>query len=140
MMWKEKYRIGVDLIDDQHRELFQRVSDFLQSVQQKGDWEQKTDKVKETLEFMQNYVVEHFEDEEAYQRQIKYPEYEEHKEIHAKFRAMINQYAVRFEEEGFTQELVQEFGGKLMTWLIMHVAASDQKIGAWVREQGGEGQ
>ena len=53
---------------------------------------------------------------------------------------MINQYAVRFEEEGFTQELVQEFGGKLMTWLIMHVAASDQKIGAWVREQGGEGQ
>ena len=85
-------------------------------------------------------MVEHFEDEEAYQRQIKYPEYEEHKENHAKFRAMINQYAVRFEEEGFTQELVQEFGGKLMTWLIMHVAASDQKIGAWVREQGGEGQ
>ena len=63
MMWKEKYRIGVDLIDDQHRELFQRVSDFLQSVQQKGDWEQKTDKVKETLEFMQKYVAEHVEDE-----------------------------------------------------------------------------
>ncbi|MDI9418646.1 MAG: hypothetical protein QM399_00480 [Bacillota bacterium] len=32
MMWKEKYRIGVEAIDNQHRELFQRVSDFLMSA------------------------------------------------------------------------------------------------------------
>ena len=53
---------------------------------------------------------------------------------------MINGYAERFEAEGFTQELVQEFGGMLMTWLIMHVAATDQNIGAWVKEQGGGSQ
>lgn len=139
-MWKDKYRIGVELIDTQHQELFKRVSDFLQSVQEKGDWEEKTAAVRETLEFMQNYVVEHFNDEEEYQREINYPGYEEHKEIHTRFRAMINGYAERFESEGFTQELVQEFGGKLMTWLIMHVAATDQKIGAWVKEQGGGSQ
>lgn len=66
MMWKDKYRIGVELIDTQHQELFKRVSDFLQSVQEKGDWEEKTAAVRETLEFMQNYVVEHFNDEEEY--------------------------------------------------------------------------
>ncbi|HHX18374.1 MAG TPA: hemerythrin, partial [Clostridium sp.] len=27
MMWKDKYKIGVELIDKQHEELFRRVSD-----------------------------------------------------------------------------------------------------------------
>ncbi len=137
MMWKETYKIGVDLIDTQHKELFHRVYDFIQSVQQKGEWEEKLAKVKDTLTFMQNYVVEHFEDEEEYQRKINYPHYEEHKAIHGRFREMINNYAKRFKQENYTQEIVQEFGGKLMTWLIMHVAATDQQIGAYVRQQGG---
>lgn len=137
-MWKDKYKIGVDLIDEQHKELFQRVSDFLRSVQSVGDWDDKSGKVKETMDFMQNYVVEHFADEEVYQQEISYPEYEEHKAIHDRFRSMVNSYADRFESEGYSQALVQEFGGKLMTWLIMHVAATDQKLGTYVREQGGD--
>ena len=40
-MWKDKYKIGVELIDGQHRELFGRVSSFLQAVQGEGDWEVK---------------------------------------------------------------------------------------------------
>jgi len=140
MMWKEKYEIGVETVDNQHKELFHRVFDFLAAVQRKGDWSEKIPKVKETLAFMQEYVIVHFRDEEDYQLQINFPEYEEHKEVHAKFRGMINQYAVRFAEEGFTQALVQEFSGKLMTWLIVHVADMDQRIGAFVREQGGQAQ
>ena len=72
MMWKEKYRIGVDVVDNQHQELFHRVSDFLISVQRKGDWGQKIAKVKETLAFMQEYVIVHFRDEENYQLQINF--------------------------------------------------------------------
>ncbi|NLJ68517.1 MAG: hemerythrin family protein [Firmicutes bacterium] len=137
MMWKDKYKIGVELIDGQHRELFGRVSSFLQAVQGEGDWEVKLEQVKSTLQFMQNYVVEHFEAEEAFQRQIGFPEYEKHKQVHDEFKSTVNDYAETFVKEGYTQELVQELGAKLMTWLIMHVAAADQRIGAFVREQGG---
>lgn len=137
-MWKDSYKVGVELIDDQHQELFQRVSTFLKSVQAEGNWDEKLPYVKETMEFMQNYVVEHFADEEEYQLEINYPEYEEHKAIHDRFKAMVNSYADRFIAEGYAQEVVQEFGGKLMTWLIMHVAATDQKLGAYAREQGGK--
>ncbi|MGI6566498.1 MAG: bacteriohemerythrin [Limnochordia bacterium] len=136
-MWKDKYKIGVELIDGQHRELFGRVSSFLQAVQGEGDWEVKLEQVKSTLQFMQNYVVEHFEAEEAFQRQIGFPEYEKHKQVHDEFKSTVNDYAETFVKEGYTQELVQELGAKLMTWLIMHVAAADQRIGAFVREQGG---
>ena len=60
-MWKDKYRIGVELIDRQHQELFNRVSNFLQAVEGEGTWEEKLEQVTSTMEFMQNYVVEHFE-------------------------------------------------------------------------------
>lgn len=136
MMWKEKYRVGADLIDTQHKELFQRVSNFIHAVQTPGPWEDKIEHVKETMSFMQSYVITHFDDEERFQKEIGYPELERHQDIHAKFRAGVQSYAERAALEGFTEELIQEFGGRLMTWLIMHVAAEDQKIGEFLRSQG----
>ncbi len=131
-MWKEKYKIGVQIIDEQHEELFRRVTDFIKTVQGQGEWETRLDKVKETLEFMKEYVVTHFNAEEALQRKVNFPEHEEHKQIHERFKEEVGQYAARFEEEGYSEELVQEFAGKLMAWLINHVAATDQKIGEYV--------
>ncbi|OEH86206.1 hemerythrin [Desulfuribacillus stibiiarsenatis] len=135
MMWKEKYRIGVPLIDEQHEELFRRVSAFIETVQSQGDWDSKLEKVKETLAFMQEYVVSHFNDEEAFQEQINYPDIENHKQSHVQFKDAVAVYANRFENEGLNEELVQEFGGKLVTWLILHVAATDQKLGQFVKSK-----
>jgi len=87
---------------------------------------------------MKDYVIVHFNDEEAYQEQIGYPQIEEHKDAHAKFKQGIDNYVKIFEEEGFTEEKIQEFGGKLMAWLIMHVGNMDQKIGEYVKSKGGQ--
>jgi len=94
--------------------------------------------VKETMDFMKEYVVYHFDDEEAYQARIGYPGIEDHKIAHFKFKEGINHYVKIFEEEGFTEEKIQEFGGKLMTWLIMHVGKMDQMIGEYAKSKGGE--
>lgn len=137
MMWKDKYAVGVELIDEQHKELFRRVSDFTQIIRSNENWNDKLEKVKETMSFMQEYVIVHFHDEEIYQEQINYPDIEAHKEAHSKFREGINNYVRLFKEEGFTEEKVQEFGGKLMTWLIMHVGKMDQKIGEYAKSKEG---
>ena len=137
MMWKEKYRIGIDNIDEQHEELFKRVSDFLQMVQSREDFNEKIEKIKDTMAFMQAYVVEHFDDEEVYQAKMNYPYILEHKEEHKKFKAAVGFYVEKLEKEGFTEEIIKEFGGKLMTWLIMHVAKEDVRIGEYISGQGG---
>lgn len=67
-MWKEKYKIGITLIDEQHKELFDRVEKFLTLLRKDGDWQEKLPEIKKTLLFMQNYVVVHFDTEEAYQK------------------------------------------------------------------------
>ncbi len=139
-MWKEKYKIGVELIDEQHKELFGRIADFVKIVQDKATtWEDKVNKVKETMYFMQDYVVVHFGDEEEYQERVNYPDIAQHKKMHEDFKAGVFGYVNRLETEGYSEELAQEFGAKIMTWLIMHVAAADQKIGEYVKstEEGG---
>lgn len=138
MLWKEKYRIGVELIDTQHQELFKRVESFLDVVQSKEEWQEKLGEIKNTMGFMQEYVVRHFADEEEFMQSINYPYLERHHEEHAKFKQAVGDYVERLQMEGYSEELVQEFGGKLMTWLILHVAAQDQKVGKYVAEQGGE--
>ena len=138
MMWKDKYKVGVSLIDTQHEELFKRVSEFIETVQSNENWNSKLDKVKETMVFMQEYVVIHFDAEEAYQEKINYPDIENHKKIHSDFKKMITDYVTILEENGYPEKIVQELGGKLMAWLIMHVAKTDQQIGEYVKSQGGE--
>jgi len=129
MMWKEQYRLGVEEVDRQHKELFERLSSFISTVRDdEMEWEKKIPEIKETMSFMQEYVVEHFDSEEEFQQEIGYPGYEEHQEIHERFKSEVAGFADRFEKEGYDQELAQEFSGKLMAWLINHVTGDDQKI------------
>lgn len=138
MLWKDKYELGVTLIDTQHKELFQRVEAFLKTLRETSSWEEKVSRVNETLEFMNEYVVEHFRAEETYQRKIGYPGYEEHRKIHAEMVRYVLQVTAQYKEKGFDQQLMQQFSGKLLAWLINHVAAEDQRIATYAIERGVE--
>lgn len=136
MLWKDKYELGVPLIDVQHMELFQRVEIFMKVLRSSACWDEKVEKVNETLEFMNAYVVEHFRDEEAYQEKIGYPGREEHKKIHTDMVNYVLSVTEEYERSGYDEQLMQKFAGKLMTWLINHVAAEDQRIATYAISKG----
>lgn len=139
MMWKEKYNIGVELIDQQHKELFSRVESFVLVLRSKEPWESKVEKVKETLAFMKLYVVQHFHDEEKFQREVCFPDCDRHCEVHAQFTAEVGEFVRLFEEQGYQEPLVQKFAGKLLAWLINHVGASDSKIAEYLHSLEADG-
>ena len=99
-------------------------------------WDEKVQKVNETLEFMNAYVVEHFRDEEAYQEKIGYPGREEHKKIHTDMVNYVLAVTEEYERSGYDEQLMQKFGGKLMAWLINHVASEDQRIASYAISKG----
>ena len=136
MFWKDKYRLGVEVIDQEHMELFQRVEAFMKVLRSSQSWEEKVGQVNETLEFMKNYVVEHFSHEEAYQKKIQYPGYEAHKKKHEEMVQYVAEVSEQYEKSGFNEQLMQQFGGRLLAWLVNHVAAEDQRIAAYAIEQG----
>ena len=136
MIWKDKYELGVPVVDEQHRELFQRVDAFMKILRYTASWEEKVQRVNETLEFMKVYVVEHFRDEEEYQQRIGYPGYELHKQIHTDMVNYVLQFTEEYEKSGYSEQLMQQFAGKLLAWLINHVAAEDQRIATYAIEKG----
>lgn len=140
MMWKESYRVGVELIDSQHQQLFERVSGFIQALRAQVPWEDKLPQIKSTLGFMQEYVIKHFKDEEEYQTGIAYPEFQKHRVIHAQFTREVAEFAAQFAQDESNEKLVQQFAGKLLAWLINHVASCDQKIAEYVNSRGGDEQ
>jgi len=136
MLWKDNYKLGVPSIDAQHKELFRRVESFLQVLRSEERWEDKIPKIDETLEFMKGYVVDHFRDEEEYQRSIGYPGYEAHKQKHTGMVDYVLEVTKQYEQSNNNEQLMQQFGGRLLAWLINHVAAEDQRIADYARKKG----
>lgn len=123
-MWKESYRLGIDLIDTQHIELFRMVSQLLKAI----DTHARKEDFKEVIEFLKNYVVFHFKEEEAYQEQIHYNDLQSHKKMHQDFTNTVLTYEKKLIATDYDYKVVKNLAGMLTAWLIYHVADADQKI------------
>lgn len=123
-MWKESYKIGVEAVDRQHRELFSRTDSLLKAIEAGVN---KTE-ITKMIAFLKRYVMEHFEQEEAYQQRIGYEGFTEHKKMHQDFAEAVLSYEKRLLETEYAMPVVKDLAGMLTSWLIYHVADADQKM------------
>ena len=104
MMWKEKYKVGAELIDTQHKRSslpgspisFKRFKHLVPG-------NIKTRTRQRNYGVMQHYVVVHFHDEEVFQEEISYPGLEKHREIHSRFKEGVFEYARRAERKAIAK-------------------------------------
>ncbi|MBV5350516.1 hemerythrin domain-containing protein, partial [bacterium] len=72
--WREDLAVGVEQIDDQHKELLARFDLLLSACKQgKG-----SEEVLHLLDFLDEYVIRHFGDEEQLQKKIGFPDFTAH--------------------------------------------------------------
>ena len=126
-MWKESLRIGVDLIDEQHKELFRITGDLLKEL--RGSSAERKEKCASTVLFLKNYTVRHFAEEEAYQKSVGYPGFGEHVKLHDKFRETVSLYDQKMIASDYADKDIKEFTGMLIAWLLYHISDADQKFG-----------
>ena len=76
LVWHNRYNIGVDIIDKEHKQLFSIIGKLLRIVEneEKGEWV-----CQEGVKYLKNHTLEHFQHEEEYMRSINYNEYDIHK-------------------------------------------------------------
>lgn len=133
MMWKESYRLGVELIDQQHRELFAMTEELVSAVEQgatAADYEK-------AVGFLQDYVIEHFRDEEAYLASLHARDLAAHRVEHQAFTETVENYGERLKENGFDKKTMKDLIGTVTAWLIYHVVDTDQKsVTGAVKEEG----
>lgn len=123
--WDKKWSVGVDKIDNQHKELFDRINKLVASMKQgKGK-----DEVIDTLNFLEEYVIKHFNDEEELQRKNNYPKYEiQHKE-HEEFRSSLRELRKVFESTGISALFVINVQQKMSSWWRKHIRELDKDLG-----------
>ena len=79
--WSNNLSVGVDLIDDQHKLLIQKIADLAEAVNKT----QGAEKILKTLGFMVEYTDFHFSAEEELMKEHDYPEMEYHLKQHKQF-------------------------------------------------------
>lgn len=126
MEWTPDLTVGVQMIDEQHKELIRRMNAFFDAMKH-GDKQQK---VLEILDFLEQYVVSHFSDEEKLQLSSGYPLYREHKKLHTDFIADVKQIRTDIETRGFTAATASLVGSTLVSWLTLHIKKTDKGLGA----------
>ena len=64
MKWKDEYSVGIDVIDEQHKKLFE-ISEVLANAIEINE-------IKDILLFLENYMEFHFNTEEALMKKYGY--------------------------------------------------------------------
>jgi len=131
--WSSSFEIGDKLIDNQHKELVNVTNELLKACSQ-GQGQKK---LVETVKFLADYAVKHFNDEEKLQQSIKYPGYPEHKRLHDGFKTTVTDALRQLETHGANVMLVTKITTLVGNWLIGHMKNEDSKIGVHMRKIAG---
>jgi hemerythrin len=122
--WEKKYSTGDEEIDYQHQTLFEFLNQFeLQLKTQRSE-----QILREALDFMEDYMQEHFSFEEVCMMKWQCPASEKNKESHRKFSAAFADFKNRLENEGFKDALLNEVHTTVHDWLTGHILHVDAHL------------
>lgn len=122
LKWSEKYAIGNEIIDIQHKMLFTIVNDLNHQILNNTAIEH----IEETLEKMSAYAVMHFRTEEDLLFKSEYGDYQEHRKHHDDFKKKIMKTAQDIIENK-NMNTVIDIHRYLTDWLNNHILSEDVK-------------
>ncbi|KLU65558.1 MULTISPECIES: hemerythrin family protein [Desulfosporosinus] len=126
--WKEEYSIGVEQIDEQHRHLFEignKIYDLLENYL----YVDKYDRIVSIIQELKDYTKYHFQAEEDYMIELKYPRYFSQKVEHDDFIQKIE--GVDLESLDRDQDKhIREILTFVFDWVLEHILKKDMLIGA----------
>jgi hemerythrin len=119
--WKEDLSVGVGIIDDQHKELFQHINNFYNSIVNKTNKEG----VMQVISNLENYTRVHFSFEKQAMRNAGYADIAAHIKEHEAFVAKVADFKERFYSGRLLLSL--EVTTFIKDWITNHIKVSDQK-------------
>ncbi len=128
--WEDKYSVGVEEIDNQHKRMFEVINELLDAI--------NTNSTEESLghiiESLIQYKKFHFATEEKYFKEFNYDETIEHINKHKEFNDKLN--ALKEKYLNYTVEFAFELVDFLEDWLLNHLTVVDQKYIKCFHEHG----
>jgi len=129
--WNDELSVGVENVDEQHKELFNRFNRLLEACSN-GCGKKE---IGSLLLFLDEYVQVHFRDEEKLQIAHSFPEYPAHREEHKLFMQKLDEFKKEMLSAGATLSLTIATNTLLIDWLVNHISVMDKKIGEFILQK-----
>jgi hemerythrin len=100
------------------------------------DDKKSNDELKKSLDFLNDYTIKHFYEEEQLQKKYEYPDYPNHKELHEGLKKVVRDLQVQLIMKGPSEELVKSVQTKVGDWLVAHIKTQDVRIGTHLKSKG----
>lgn len=126
LVWQDRFNIGVEIIDKEHKKLFSILRKLLanQMQDEKSRWA-----CQEGIKYFKEHAMKHFAEEEVYMASISYAGFETHRRLHDNFRKKtLPALEKELNRTNFSPEAISHFLGVATGWLIGHTLTEDRAI------------
>jgi len=126
--WDAKLSVGVDFIDEQHKELVNLINLLGRSIfihRERSAQDFATQKLLE-------YTLFHFSTEEDLFKKYNFPQSEEHKKEHSAFIKKVSAFKKDFDNE--KHGLAEEIIAYLKFWLVHHILEIDHQYAEFFKK------
>lgn len=128
LAWKQRYRINICEMDNQHKRLFEIIDNLNICLKLKSCSTAET-----ILDTLIDYIKYHFSCEEEFMKEYKYINLEQHAKLHRSFEKKLQEYKqdIKNNRLNKTHMLLM-----LQSWLVNHILEDDKKYAKVLNEKG----
>jgi hemerythrin len=128
LQWSEKFETGQSLIDAQHRMLVSYINRIEALSGHANPDRQDMELFLRFIEFLEGYILAHFQAEEDCMHRHRCPAHFENKRAHTEFVDFFRQFKRQLVVEGCRPELVKELYDVCSVWIQGHILRVDMQI------------
>ena len=129
-VWEEKYSVGIQSIDNQHKELFRHLNDLLEAMKQG----KANAIITQIISDVERYAVIHFQKEEFFLQRFNFQGSAEHIKEHQNFREKVSSFKAELKTGEVT--LTIELLYYLKDWIDHHILEIDKLYSECFRQNG----
>jgi methyl-accepting chemotaxis protein len=117
--WNDKLELHCHEMDEEHKVLIGKINVLVSNLN-----EDNIDEIISSFKDLLSYTQIHFSDEEQFMRDMNYPEYEAHKQIHDNLLLVLKKFGDDLIAGKVEKDKVVAF---LKNWLVTHIMGVDMK-------------
>lgn len=131
LAWHSDFEIGVEAVDEDHKKIIERYRQLYLSMRDgggHGDYEAH-------VQFLMDYVKEHFAREEALQEAHGYVDFTQHQRMHRAFTQRVEALIEDYHGRQVGHSDLIRLNLFIKDWLLRHILVEDRKIGQHILKQ-----
>ena len=126
--WSDSLKLGVPIIDEQHRMLCSYINDLYRAVRSGAD----RAVIGRIIEQLKGYTVAHFTSEEQFFKHSNYPQTLQHIDVHQRFVQRLED--IERDYKNGKSDVGPDLLSFLKDWLIKHIQGTDPSYLPYIRK------